>query len=136
MKDTLILNQLLLDGEGVQPIIGYSWLYVLLGVSIVICILVVLYVRNLSYRRNKSRETKQRILETSVVDFDNVINSAFAAKILYDKLKVKCHPDRFTDKGLNVEATRIFQEITKNKYDYKALLHLKEEATNKLKVNI
>ena len=46
-----------------------------------------------------------------MVDFDNVINSSFAAKELYDKLKVKCHPDRFTDADLNKEATRLFQEI-------------------------
>ena len=68
------------------------------------------------------------------MDFDNVINSAFSAQGLYNELKAKCHPDRFQDENLKLEATRIFQEITKNKYNYKILKQLKEEAISKLKI--
>jgi len=50
------------------------------------------------------------------IDFDNIINSSFNSLELYDKLKVKCHPDRFPkDKEINIIAENLFQEITRIK---------------------
>ena len=78
----------------------------------------------------KSESLKQDI------DFNNIINSSFNSVKLYDELKVKCHPDRFpTDKEKNLIAESIFQQITKNKTNFKRLLELKEEAIQKLNIN-
>ena len=78
----------------------------------------------------KSESLKQDI------DFNNIINSSFNSVKLYDELKVKCHPDRFpTYKEKNLIAESIFQQITKNKTNFKRLLELKEEAIQKLNIN-
>jgi len=82
---------------------------------------------------------KQRFKSESLrqdIDFNNIINSSFNSIKLYDELKVKCHPDRFSmDKGKNLIAENIFQEITMNKTNVRRLLELKEEAIQKLDIN-
>lgn len=70
------------------------------------------------------------------IDFGNIINSSFHVKPLYDELKVKCHPDKFpNDTEKNKIALDLFQEISKNKTDYKKLIELKELAKDKLNIN-
>lgn len=110
-----------------------TWDYIFLCIGILIILSVVIYF--IRKRQTTERQRiKKKLLENSDVDFDNIINSAFSAQKLYDELKIKCHPDRFQDEKLRVEATRIFQEITENKYNYKILIQLKKEAINKLKI--
>lgn len=135
MNDTLTNVQPQIT-NATEPNNGTCWLYVILIIIAISGILVTLYLKLIRPQWKERQKTKQQLLQQSTVDFDNVINSSFAAKELYDKLKVKCHPDRFTDADLNKEATRLFQEIHKNKYNYKALTELKEEATDKLNINI
>jgi len=85
---------------------------------------------NTARKRLRDESLKQDI------DFNNIINSSFNSIHLYNKLKVKCHPDRFpTDKEKNTMAENIFQEISKNKNNVKRLLELKEEAIQKLDIN-
>lgn len=63
-------------------------------------------------------------------------NSSFHATEIYNELKVKCHPDRFIgDVEKNATANRIFQEVTKNKMNYKRLQELKKEAEESLGIN-
>jgi hypothetical protein len=79
---------------------------------------------------------KQNAMEGEI-DFDNTIKSVFQAKQLYDELKKKCHPDLFpNDAGKIKTANEIFQEISKNRYNYKKLLELKERAKQQLNINI
>lgn len=71
------------------------------------------------------------------IDFDNIIVSTFNARQLFDLLKVKCHPDLFsTDNEKRSIAENLFQEISKNKNNYKKLLELKEQVIQQLKIKI
>ena len=86
----------------------------------------------------RTRVEKQKLRESikSDVDFQNIINSSFHATEIYNELKVKCHPDRFIgDVEKNATANRIFQEVTKNKMNYKRLQELKKEAEESLGIN-
>lgn len=89
-------------------------------------------------RKNKTVSAKEQFKKEAKkgeIDFGNIINSSFHVKPLYDELKVKCHPDRFpADHEKNKIALELFQEISKNKTDYKKLMELKELA--KIKLNI
>ena len=92
------------------------------------------------YGKLKPKETAKQLFKKEslkqAIDFNNIINSSFHSIQLYDELKVKCHPDLFPiDKEKNIIAENIFQEITKNKNNYKRLLELKEEAIQKLNIN-
>lgn len=84
---------------------------------------------------NKERqEYKQRVIsETTSVDVSSITHDWLKAKQLFDALKRKCHPDRFSG-DLEQEATRIFQSLMQNKYNYSELLKLKTEAKEKLGV--
>ena len=71
------------------------------------------------------------------VDFANIMNSAFLSADLYDKLKIKCHPDRFaTDPHKQIIADNLFQRIIQNKANYKVLIQLKQEAEDSLGITI
>lgn len=92
-----------------------------------------------SQRIKPKDSIKQKFKKESLgqeIDFNNIINSSFNSKQLYNELKVKCHPDLFpTDKEKNKIAENIFQEITKNQNNAKRLIELKEEAKQKLNIN-
>ena len=110
------------------------WFWIALAEAIALLLLM-----NLKYKRkNESGLDEQLIIDSKKFDVDmgNVLNSIYQSKALYDKLKIKCHPDRFTDKELNITADQIFQEITKNKRNYSKLLELKNLAEEKLKIKI
>jgi len=109
------------------------WMWIALVEFLIIILLIFI-------KRSRNIGTpKQKFKEDSLkqeVDFKNIINSSFYSISLYDELKVKCHPDRFsTDKEKNTIADNLFQEITKNKTNLKRLLELKEEAKQKLDIN-
>ncbi len=91
-------------------------------------------------QKNNPKETfKQKLKKESLkeeIDFNNIINSSFNSKQLYDELKVKCHPDRFpNNEEKNIIADKLFQEITKNKNNANRLIELKQEAKQKLNIN-
>lgn len=54
----------------------------------------------------------------------NIMNSMFLCNPLYDKLKVKCHPDRFIDEKQKCIAENLFQELQKHRYNYDELLEI------------
>ena len=87
------------------------------------------------FRNTAQRHFRKESLGKSV-DFDNIFDSSFHSVELYNELKVKCHPDRFPmDKEKNKMADMLFQEVSKNKYNVKRLLELKEQAMRDLDIN-
>ena len=109
------------------------WFYIAM-VEFVIIFFLLLF----AFRRGTTRVEKQKLRESIKrdVDFQNIINSSFHATEIYNELKVKCHPDRFIgDVEKNATANRIFQEVTKNKMNYKRLQELKKEAEESLGIN-
>lgn len=138
MKDTLIQDSIKVAEKAItsaaenEPTTNY-WMWIALGELVIIIGLI------LARSLNKKQSAKQRFKEESLaqeVDFNNIISSSFHSTELYDKLKVKCHPDRFpTDPELNKIADNLFQEITKNKTNLKRLQELKIEAEHKLNIN-
>ena len=61
---------------------------------------------------------------SSTQKMNNVLNSMFLCTPLYDKLKLKCHPDRFLDDAKKSIAEQLFQELQKNRYNYDELINL------------
>lgn len=140
MNDSIIKDTLKLADEAIKKSISYEsnehinwWLWIAVIEFIIIFLLVL-------FKFIKPNDTiKQKIKKESLkeeIDFNNIINSSFNSKQLYDELKVKCHPDRFpTDKEKNIIADKLFQEITENQNNSKRLIELKEEAKQKLNIN-
>ena len=68
---------------------------------------------------------------------NNVIQSIFNAEALYDKLKIKCHPDRFVNDDLLMKkADDIFKEISDNKRNYNRLKELADIAEKDLNIKL
>lgn len=94
-----------------------------------IIILILILKNSLQGKISNRRKFKKESIEQDI-DFDNIFNSSFNSKVLYDELKVKCHPDLFVGDEIKQQiAETIFKEITKNKNNAKRLLELKNEAT-------
>ena len=140
MNDTIIKDTLQVATETINKSITSEsneqinwWLWIAIIEFLVIIFLV------LKQNIKPKDSIKQKFKEESLgqeIDFNNIINSSFNSKQLYDELKVKCHPDLFpTDKEKNIIAENIFQEITKNQNNAKRLIELKEEAKQKLNIN-
>ncbi len=115
---------------------GYNipdfWMYAAIAEFAIILILgTALFHKRKQAARNS---TKEKIMHEGDIDFNNVINSSFKSKTLFDSLKKECHPDRFTDKELNDKATEIFGLLVANKRNYTALLALKERAEKELNI--
>lgn len=79
---------------------------------------------------------KIRTAKKSIVDMDNLMNSINGSKDLFKELSRTCHPDRFINTKKQKNAEDIFQEISKNKRDFKKLSALKERAKMELNINI
>ena len=140
MNDTIIKDTLQVAKETINKSITSEnneqinwWLWVAIIEFLIIIFLM------LKQRFKPKDSIKQKFKKESLsqeIDFNNIINSSFNSKQLYDDLKVKCHPDLFpTDKEKNIIAENIFQEITKNQNNVKRLIELKEEAKQKLNIN-
>lgn len=104
----------------------------------IIELLIIIYLL-FSKKKERTHSAKEKFKKESKdgeIDFGNIINSSFHVKPLYDELKVKCHPDKFpVDSEKNKIALELFQEIAKNRTDYKKLIELKETAKVKLNIN-
>lgn len=112
-----------------------GWTYIAIIELVIIIVYVVTFVMS-KRKTNFKSSNKQKAVEEPV-DFNNIVNSAFHSSELYKSLIVKCHPDRFPDnEEKNARALEIFQLITKNKNNFKALEELKERAVNELGINI
>lgn len=111
-----------------------------MSIIVAIALLLITIVIYLIYKGTKKssiRNTKSKILNEGTIDFNNVIDSSFKAKALYDKLKRVCHPDKFAKNDiLTQKATEIFSLMVRNKHNYSELLKLKEIAEKELNINI
>lgn len=84
----------------------------------------------------RKRNTVNAVLEdTHDVGFDVITHDWEKARLLYNELKRECHPDKFSD-GKKVIATKIFQSLVANKYNYPILLEIKRKAVNELNISI
>jgi hypothetical protein len=140
MNDTIIKDSLKVVSEIITKSIASEsnehinwWLWIAIIEFVSIMFLVI------KQKIKPVDKIKQKFKKESLdqeIDFNNIINSSFNSKELYDELKVKCHPDLFsTDKEKNLIAENLFQEITKNQNNAKRLIELKEEAKQKLDIN-
>ena len=106
-------------------------------VSIVELVIIVMLLMLRKPKDNRLSDIKKQVLEEGEIDFANLVNSSFNAEGLYKELLVKCHPDRFAaNSEMMAIANELSAKITKNKHDIKQLKALKEEARNKLNINI
>lgn len=109
---------------------SYQWAYWLGGVLAAGAIALGVF-----KHRSSEHYRLKRKLKSESVDFDGVINNAFHSQELYNELKKKVHPDRFsTQPELIDKATEIFALIVKNKFNHKALCELKVRAERELGV--
>jgi hypothetical protein len=76
-----------------------------------------------------------RTAKKTDVDMNDVMNNINSSKGLYKKLSRTCHPDRFINSDKQKIAEEIFQEISRNKRNFKKLTELKERATAELNIN-
>ena len=119
---------------------SHSWIWIVVVSTVLLLLLVIViivFIRLKTKPVDNLEILKQQAKAQGNVGFDNVINSAFNSKPLYDRLKVKCHPDRFPlDEKKNAIANGIFQRIKKNEYNVEELEKLKDEAIEKLGITI
>jgi len=110
------------------------WMWIALFEFVVIIVLLYRWKKR-SKKINLKHSMKEKSLKEDI-DFGNLINSSFHTQPLYDELKKKCHPDRFPNDGIkNKIAEGLFQEISKNKTNYKKLVELKKRAKQELNIN-
>lgn len=106
-------------------------------VAIVELVIIVILLTLRKPKDNRLSDIKKQVLAEGEIDFANLVNSSFNAEGLYKELLVKCHPDRFAPNSeMMAIANELSSKITKNKHDIKQLKALKEEARNKLNINI
>ena len=140
MNDTIIKDTIKVASETMTKSITSEnsehinwWLWIAIIEFVLIIFLVIK--QNIKPKDTIKQKFKKESLEEEI-DFNNIINSSFNSKQLFDELKVKCHPDRFpTDKEKNLIADKLFQEITENQNNAKRLIELKEVAKEKLNIN-
>ena len=102
-----------------------------------ICFFIFLYVASKTKKRLPYSMKVKKVVLSETVDFGNIVNSAFHATDLFNKLKVKCHPDRFpNDPEKNAIALELFQLINKNRNNVKILKELKYRAEKELNITI
>mgnify|MGYP000875003887 CR=1 FL=1 len=129
---TKVANQVL--SNTANEVTGYHNIWLWIAFIEFILILFLLFIRKKAESSSILKFKKEA--KAGEIDFGNIINSSFHVKPLYDELKVKCHPDRFTDNAeKNQIALELFQEISKTKTNYKKLVELKELAKQKLNIN-
>lgn len=134
IQDSLKVVEQTIKENNIEPSVSINWWF---WIAIAQFIIIVFLAMALRFKRNQSikQQFKKESLDNSI-DFDNIINSSFNSNEIYNELKIKCHPDRFSsDEENNKIAENLFQEITKNKNSVKRLLQLKEEAKQKLNIN-
>ena len=137
MNDTLLIDTIKVASQFVSDtgnvVIGsqHYWMWIA-----IIEFLIILYLLFFRKKTDSTTAKFKREAKEGEVDFGNIINSSFHVKPLYDELIVCCHPDRFpNDNEKNKIALELFQEISKNRTNYKKLIELKELAKQKLNIN-
>ena len=113
---------------------AFNWWMLIAIVELLI--IVVLLISKSKSNDKKSRIKKQVKMEGDI-DFVNIIDSSFNAAKLYKNLITQCHPDRFEpDKEKVAIASDISLRLGNYKIDVKMLNIIKQEAIEKLSINI
>ncbi|MDE5609581.1 MAG: hypothetical protein K2I66_04255 [Bacteroidales bacterium] len=140
MKDQTI-DTLVSNSDSTRDLVGSTlsaWdanAWTIIAIIEFVIILVVTYVIHKKQNLSPKRLVKKKALSENV-DFDNIVNSAFHAKALYDQLKVKCHPDRFVNEPARERlALELSQQISKNKNNVRELQIIKQRAIDELNIN-
>lgn len=121
-------------GQTAQSTTGTN-IWMIVAIVELVIIIVLLLTRKPT--DNKRSDIKKQVLAEGDIDFSNLVNSSFNASRLYKELLVKCHPDRFAhDTEKMAIANELSAMVTKNKHDIKRLEELKEEAKQKLNINL
>ena len=111
-----------------------DWWMVVAIAEFVLIICVLFARRN---KASKKRDIKRLVRKEGDINFANVIASSVGAEALYKELIRKCHPDRFAPDANKVAiANDITERLGKYKHDLNKLKELKQEAINKLNINI
>lgn len=109
-----------------------KWILIILSISVFLYLCLYIH-KNRQPKANRMRINKLKTdIIASEVDFKNILRSSFEATSLYNKLKVKYHPDRFLNPEDKEIATDIYQEITANKHDYDKLVAIQKIAEKEL----
>ena len=115
------------------------WFWIAIAEFIAIVMIIIILFSSRQSKPSKKQMIRDNVMKEGDVDFGQTIKTAFdvkKAQALYDVLKKRCHPDIFSPDAEKVAiADDLFQEITKNKNNYKKLLELKEMAKEKLNIN-
>ena len=137
--DTLARISSAMESSGAMRPNYWQWTALALMIICIIELIIILHTRN-TKRHNVKRpadKLRAQVQNDEPIDFTNIMNSAFLSTELYNKLKVKCHPDRFvSDYSKQKLADDLFQRITQNKANYKVLQQLKQEAEETLNISI
>ncbi|MFN5334212.1 MAG: hypothetical protein ACK5BV_03375 [Bacteroidota bacterium] len=113
------------------------WKWIAIGEFVLLCILIFIYFNSKKVRLENTETDLLDQAKGTTVDMDALMKNINESKPLYDKLKVKCHPDKFhDDEEKRKVADDLFQEITQNKRNYSKLLELQELAKQKLNITI
>jgi cytoskeletal protein RodZ len=109
------------------------WLWIAL-IELIIIVWLLFKLRKQNNPQLDLKNVKKSDLKKSSEDVNmgDLVNSIYKSRELYKELSKRCHPDRFVNTDLEVIAEKLFQEISKNKRNYKQLVALKAEAINKL----
>ena len=67
------------------------------------------------------------------VNMNDLMQSINLSNDLYNKMKVEFHPDKFQNSVHYIEIVNYYQEITRNKRDYKQLCELNKKLDELLK---
>lgn len=111
------------------------WFWIALAELLIIIFLFLrLRKKNNNLKFGDVTKDKMRDAKKSDIDMNNLMNSINGSKELYKKLSRSCHPDRFINSDKQKIAEEIFQEISKNKRDFKILTELKEKAIIELNI--
>lgn len=133
--DTLVSNSG--EARSVVDLVPSMWdinAWTIIAIVEFVIILMATYAIHRKQTISTKRLVKKKALSGNV-DFDNIVNSAFHAKALYDQLKVKCHPDRFVNEPEKEKlALELSQQISKNKNNLKELQMIKQYAINELNI--
>jgi hypothetical protein len=120
-----------------SPFYSSIWFWLALIQFIIIVILLKKITKNsqgLAFHDAQQKEVFKA--KNASVDMDNVMSSINGSRDLYKQLSRSCHPDKFVNTPMQEKAENIFQEISKNKRNYNALLELKKRAVNELNISI
>lgn len=113
----------------------FNWWMIIAIIEFVIIVLFLLTRKKTTY--DTISNIKAGVKSEGQINFDNLNKSFFHAEELYKKLIIKCHPDRFAPDVEKMKiATEISTRIGKYKNNYERLEAIKEEAQNKLNINI